>query len=194
MNWRWFRLSIPLILAVFFLVIVIYGDAAQKDEIVPAYGDALVVASIGDARTLVPILASDSASSDICGLIFNGLVKHDKNINIVGDLAEYWEIQEDGLVIVFHLRRGVRWHDGVPFTAKDVEFTYRKLIDLTVITYKAIWSIITGRLSVKESMTGPIGIFMITGKAASMGIIYLFHLKGHNNFINYVIRYIIIKH
>jgi regulator of sigma E protease len=53
---------------------------------------------------------------------------------------------------------------------------FRKVIDLTVITYRAIWSIITGSMSVKESMTGPIGIFIITGKAAQMGLIYLLHL------------------
>jgi regulator of sigma E protease len=55
---------------------------------------------------------------------------------------------------------------------------FRKVIDLTAITYKAIWSIATGSLSVKESMTGPIGIFIITGKAAQMGLIYLFHLMA----------------
>lgn len=52
----------------------------------------------------------------------------------------------------------------------------KKLISLTAITYKALWSVITGRLSVKESMTGPIGIFVITGEAAKMGFIYLLHL------------------
>ena len=55
---------------------------------------------------------------------------------------------------------------------------FKKLIDLTTLTYKAIWFIITGRMSVKESITGPIGIFMITGKAAQMGFIYLVHLVG----------------
>jgi len=55
---------------------------------------------------------------------------------------------------------------------------FRKLMDLTSITYRALWSIITGRISVKESMTGPIGIFIITGKAAQMGFIYLVHLMG----------------
>ena len=97
-------------------------------------GDAFVDASIGDARTLVPILASDSASSGICGMIFNGLVKYDKDLTIVGDLAERWEILEGGTVIVFHLRKDCRWQDGVPFTARDVEFTYRKLIDPQVRT------------------------------------------------------------
>jgi len=55
---------------------------------------------------------------------------------------------------------------------------FKKVIDLTVITYKALWSVVTGRLSIKESMTGPIGIFIITGKAAQMGLIYLFHLMA----------------
>ncbi len=98
------------------------------------YGDAMVTASIADARTLVPILASDSASSDICGMIFNGLVKYDKDINLAPDLAESWDIEEDGLVIIFHLRKGVFWHDGRPFSAEDVRFTYQKLIDPNVRT------------------------------------------------------------
>ncbi len=55
---------------------------------------------------------------------------------------------------------------------------FKKLINLTVLTYKAIWSILTGKMSLKESVTGPIGIFIITGKAAQMGLIYLVHLMG----------------
>ncbi len=55
---------------------------------------------------------------------------------------------------------------------------FKKIVDLTILTYKALFSVITGRLSVKESMTGPIGIFVITGQAAKMGIIYIFHLMG----------------
>lgn len=53
-----------------------------------------------------------------------------------------------------------------------------KLLTLTAVTYKALWAVITGSLSVKESMTGPIGIFVVTGQAAKMGLIYLFHLMG----------------
>lgn len=54
----------------------------------------------------------------------------------------------------------------------------KKLLNLTAVTYKALWYIVTGRLSVKESMTGPIGIFMVTGQAAKMGLIYIVHLMG----------------
>ncbi|HOI74599.1 MAG TPA: peptide-binding protein [Syntrophales bacterium] len=107
------------------------GDERRKGaaDAPPAYGDILVTGSIGDASNLIPILASDSASHDIAELVFNGLVKYDKDMNVVGDLAESWDISKDGLVITFHLRKGVKWHDGAPFTAEDVLFTYRLTID-----------------------------------------------------------------
>ncbi|MFC1658904.1 peptide-binding protein, partial [Candidatus Omnitrophota bacterium] len=98
------------------------------------HGDALVTGSIGDARTLVPILASDSGSGDIVGMLFNGLVKYDPDLNLTGDLAESWEVRNNCRVIIFHLRKNVRWHDGHPFTARDVEFTFQKLIDPNVRT------------------------------------------------------------
>lgn len=97
-------------------------------------GDALVIGSIASPRVLIPILASDSASSEVCSFIFNGLLKYDKDLNLVGDLASSWEIKEEGKVIIFHLREGVFWHDGKEFTSEDVEFTYRKLIDPDVPT------------------------------------------------------------
>ena len=100
----------------------------------PAYGDTYIEASIGDPSYLNPILCTDSASGDINNYIYNGLIKYDKNIVIVSDLAESWEISEGGLVIVFHLRKNVKWHDGEPFTSADVKFTYEKLIDPAVKT------------------------------------------------------------
>jgi peptide/nickel transport system substrate-binding protein len=95
----------------------------------PAYGDALVVGSIGEPSTLIPLLASDSASHDVAGQIYNGLVRYDKNLNLEGDLAESWDVSPDGLTITFHLRKGVKWHDGTEFTVRDVLYTYRVTID-----------------------------------------------------------------
>jgi len=51
-----------------------------------------------------------------------------------------------------------------------------KTLDLTVMTYKALWRMVTGKLSMRESVTGPLGIFYITSKAANLGIIALMHL------------------
>lgn len=95
----------------------------------PAYGDSLVEGTIGEPSTLIPVLASDSASHSVAALIYNGLVKYDKNLNLTGDLAERWEISPDGLTITFHLRRGVKWHDGHEFTSRDVLYTYKTIID-----------------------------------------------------------------
>lgn len=95
----------------------------------PAYGDAIVVGSIGEPSTLIPILASDSASFDIAGLVYNGLVRYDKYLRLEGELAENWDVSPDGLTITFHLRRGVKWHDGRKFTSHDVLYTYLVTID-----------------------------------------------------------------
>lgn len=95
----------------------------------PVYGDTLVEGSIGEASTLIPVLASDSASHSVAGQIYNGLVKYDKNLVLVGDLAESFQVARDGLTIIFKLRRNVTWHDGAPFTARDVLYTYRVIID-----------------------------------------------------------------
>ena len=95
----------------------------------PAYGDFLVEGSIADASSMIPHITADSASHAIAGLIYNGLVKYDKDLQLVGELAESWDIHDNGLRIVFHLRKGVKWHDGTGFTAEDCLFTYHTMID-----------------------------------------------------------------
>lgn len=106
------------------------------DKNKPAYGDTIVEGTIGEPSILIPMLAGDNASHAVAGLIFNGLVKYDKDLTITGDLAESWDISKDGLVITFHLRKGVKWTDGVEFTAEDVLFGYRTIIsDKTPTAY-----------------------------------------------------------
>jgi peptide/nickel transport system substrate-binding protein len=106
------------------------GDKPRQQEAgQPAYGDIMVRGDIGDASNLIPLLASDSASHNIAGLVYNGLVKYDKDMKIIGDLAQSWDVSADGLVITFHLRKGVKWHDGQPFTAADVFYTYQVTVD-----------------------------------------------------------------
>ncbi len=100
-----------------------------KGPAVPAYGDAMIEGSIGDASNLIPYLASDSSSSAVTGLVFNGLLKIDKNLELAPSLAESWRISEDGLTITFKLRKDVRWHDGRPFTSADALFTWRFVTD-----------------------------------------------------------------
>lgn len=62
-------------------------------------------------------------------LLFNGLTAHDGNDQIVPGLAETWDYDEQTYTYTFHLREGVKWHDGEPFTADDVKFTIEAIMD-----------------------------------------------------------------
>lgn len=124
--YRIFLLTLTLALVTF-----LFGCSRGPEIKTP---NAITVGFLADAKRLLPLLASDSASGEISGLIFNGLTKYDKNIKIVGDLAESWDISHDGLGITFHLRKGVKWHDGVEFTSSDVLFTYQSVINPNIPT------------------------------------------------------------
>ncbi len=131
------KLCLLVILLISSLVMAHGGYNPDAGQARPAYGGTLVVGSIGEPSILVPMLAGDSASHDVAGLIFNGLVKYDTDLTLVGDLAESWDISDDGRVITFHLRKGVRWTDGVEFTADDVMFGYKTIIsEKTPTPYK----------------------------------------------------------
>ncbi|MBJ6751411.1 peptide-binding protein [Geomonas anaerohicana] len=112
-----------------FLFLTACGQDAPWNKAQAQGGAQFVTGSIGEPSNLIPILASDSSSSDISGLVYNGLVRYDKNLKLEGDLAQSWEVSPDGLQITFHLRRGVKWHDGHDFTSRDVLYTYRVTVD-----------------------------------------------------------------
>ena len=78
---------------------------------------------------LNPVLAPDLGSILVNKVIFPGLVRPDEQLRPVPDLATSWTVSEDGTVYTFALRRGVKWHDGVPFSARDVQFTFERILD-----------------------------------------------------------------
>jgi peptide/nickel transport system substrate-binding protein len=95
----------------------------------PAYGDTFIQASIGDIGGLIPSLTSDQSSHEVGGMIYDGLVKLDRDLNTAPAMAESWTYSRDCLDLTFKLRRDVKWHDGRPFTAADVVFTYQTMIN-----------------------------------------------------------------
>jgi peptide/nickel transport system substrate-binding protein len=124
----------PLQLIVFFILSFSLAALSACGEKVERNPNTFVESSIGDARRLNPIIANDSASATINDQVFNGLLKYDKDIKLIGDLAERWKVTNHGKTITFYLRKGVKWHDGVEFTADDCLFTYQKFIDPNVAT------------------------------------------------------------
>ncbi|MDR1165412.1 MAG: peptide-binding protein [Deltaproteobacteria bacterium] len=100
----------------------------------PPFGDSLVDASIAEATNLIPALANDTSSMAVVGQVYRGLVKYDENLKLVGDLAESWDISEDQRTVTFHLKKGIVWEDGTPFTAQDSLFTWKLMSDPLVPT------------------------------------------------------------
>ena len=90
--------------------------------------DTLHLALINDA-ILNPVLAPDLGSVLINKVIFPGLVRPDEQLRAQPDLAESWTMSPDGRTYTFKLRPGVRWHDGVPFSARDVRFTFEQVLN-----------------------------------------------------------------
>ena len=92
-------------------------------------GGSINYASIGGPLTFNLAMAKDSSSSDVLDYLFEGLTETSWLTNQVQPaLAESWTRSDDGLTWTFNLRRNVRWHDGQPFTARDVDFTFNRII------------------------------------------------------------------
>ena len=92
-------------------------------------GGSVTYSTIGGPLTLNLALSNDSSSSSILGYLFEGLTETSwLNNQVEPSLAESWEHSDDGLTWTFHLRQDVSWHDGQPFTAHDVDFTFNRII------------------------------------------------------------------
>ena len=92
-------------------------------------GGTLTIRLNGDPASLNPWLARRDPNTEmVAGLLFNGLTRLDNRLQPQPDLADRWEASEDGLALTFHLRTDVVWHDGTPFTAQDVVWSYQTLL------------------------------------------------------------------
>ncbi|HET7038146.1 MAG TPA: ABC transporter substrate-binding protein [Thermomicrobiaceae bacterium] len=88
-------------------------------------GGQVIWSAPGDAKTANPVLSTDQASGFIIAPMFEGVMRADPaTASPVGDLAKSWDISGDGITYSFTLNDGVTWHDGQPFSADDVKFTY----------------------------------------------------------------------
>lgn len=115
--------------------------------VVPAEGGTFREGVIGSARYLNPLLADyNPVDRDLTGLIFEGLTQDDGLGNLSPNLAKNWSVSEDGRVYIFALRPDVKWSDGTPLTAKDVEFTLNLIRDPAFPgnpAWRSLWESVT---------------------------------------------------
>jgi peptide/nickel transport system substrate-binding protein/oligopeptide transport system substrate-binding protein len=80
-------------------------------------------------KTLDPALSIDIHAVTVLQQIFDGLVQFDKDLNTIPAIAKSWNISPDGLTYTFHLREGVKFHNGREVTAKDFVYSFTRLLD-----------------------------------------------------------------
>ncbi|MEO5510884.1 MAG: ABC transporter substrate-binding protein [Longimicrobiales bacterium] len=90
--------------------------------------DTLVAAIESDPGQLNPAITTSGGVHTVADLLYNGLVGLDEHQRPVPELARSWTVDEDGRLYRFHLQTGVRWHDGRPFTAADVVYSFNEVL------------------------------------------------------------------
>ena len=105
------------------------GCTAQRDP------QTVVMVIEASPISLDPRIGTDAQSERIGELIFDSLLRRDRNSNLQPWLAERWE-SPDALTHIFHLRSGLRFHDGRPLTSKDVRYTFESLFSGEIKTAK----------------------------------------------------------
>ena len=143
-----FRWALALLLASFMLVLVacsgetettptaqttivdqLRKNAEDFEYTIGIPGGTRTLATVSEPLTFNLAIANDASSSGVLGYLFEGLTETSWLTDEVEPaLAESWERSDDGLTWTFHLRKDVRWHDGEPFTAHDVDFTFNRII------------------------------------------------------------------
>ena len=115
---------------VFFLVfffLVIYPSWASSSS--DKYGGQLVVSTTSDPKSFNDLIAKETSTTEITEYMFEGLTRVNAfTLKVEPHLAQSWEVSENGLEWLFHLRGDVQWFDGAPFSADDVVFTFNDLI------------------------------------------------------------------
>jgi peptide/nickel transport system substrate-binding protein len=127
-RWPFFIALVLGVSAVAVLSYFILSD--QKGEAVPASGGHYTEGVTRAPDRINPLFSSaNQTDADISSLVFSGLVRLGPDGTPEPDLAERWEVTGNGQSYVFHLREGIAWQDGEPFTSDDVVFTFRAIAD-----------------------------------------------------------------
>lgn len=119
--------------SVFVLIISSFGLFSQLNHMfmveIPEQGGLLREGVVGRPRFINPVLASTDVDRDLSQLVYSGLMRVTPSGTLVPDLAEGYEVSEDGLKYTFILKPGLVWHDNIPITSADVAYTISKVTD-----------------------------------------------------------------
>ena len=149
------------VLSFVFTVLLIVGAASLVYKVnalflieQPAFGGEFKEGVIGNPRFINPLLSLSDADRDLSALVYSGLMKATPEGTLIEDLAEHFNISEDGLSYTFKIRDNAKFHDGMPVTAEDVIFTIQKAQDSSLKSPKrANWEGVTVEKNGERELT-----------------------------------------
>jgi len=165
-----YALGTLLVLSTVWLLFLV-NDSALSFK--PARGGTLVEGIIGTPRFINPVIASSNADRDATALVFSGLMRADNESGFVLDLAESFEITDDGKVYTFVLREDVYFHDNTRVTAEDVVFTVQTAQDPMIksprrVDWEGVLAAVIDEKTVQFTLPRPYAPFL---ENASIGIL-----------------------
>ncbi|MCK5827859.1 hypothetical protein KAH43_04965, partial [Candidatus Bipolaricaulota bacterium] len=112
-----------------YIVIPLGVEGTRYEHLEPGVrGGTFYASSLLDPMGWNAVTARDSTTTRYTNIMMRGLLSIDPTTAVlIPELSRSWDISEDGLEIALHLRRGLQWSDGEPFTADDVLFTFNDL-------------------------------------------------------------------
>nr|WED68165.1 ABC transporter substrate-binding protein [Pectobacterium colocasium] len=112
-----------LLLSALILTSSLLGLAAQAETLTPKRGGTLNFLAEPEPPVLTSLVSTSGAVMKVNAKVIEGLLNYDFDMKPTPQLATSWSVSPDGKQYTFHLRKGVKWHDGQDFTSADVAFS-----------------------------------------------------------------------
>lgn len=135
---KWFSPRVVLIMLGIVLAALISGCSAGTSN--PGNEKTVIYGAVTDPYSLNPLIGADAACTEMQSLMFNALVKINGQKEVIGDLAQRWQVDEQQKKYTFCLNRQVEWHDGYKLTSRDVKLK----IHFGEQNYRKYWQIANG--------------------------------------------------
>ncbi|NJK81382.1 MAG: peptide ABC transporter substrate-binding protein, partial [Chloroflexaceae bacterium] len=117
-------------------------------------GNLIMALSAQDPTTLDPALIGDVLSAFVARQLFSGLVRLDDTLTVQSDLAERWQLSDDGRTYTFVLRENARFADGTPITSEDVRYSLERATDPALATRLPAATYLSDIVGVREKLSG----------------------------------------
>lgn len=162
------------------------GQSAPSRPVCPPGKVCLQYGNGSEPATLDPQLSTGTWEDRIQSDMLVGLSQSDPEGKPIPGMAERWDISPDGLTWTFHLREAV-WSDGVPVTADDFVYSFRRLLDPeTASEYASVFFLVKGAQAVNEGKAGPetLGVYAVDARTLRIELNhpapYLIELAKHH--------------